>query len=172
MTRRILLLAVVFASTAWANDAIDTTAPKIERFTCRFDPYHRSSRRDDRFLLCDTAGGPVFDVRFGNTIGNATLERHEAAWPEPLQLRITGERRGFIVLGLKTETGFTESRTIELGKVITYHDARGVSLPGPAGSAYRIETQRVAGVVNVTITTSPEVRTNRQWHIRWYAAGW
>jgi hypothetical protein len=145
--------------------------PIIERFRCRFEDSN-DRKRGESFTFHESTPGPVFDVRFAGTYGDATLTRHETLWPEQFELRVSGRVRGFIMVGLDTDTGLTFTEVIEAEKHITYYDTKGRWLPGPRDSAYRIEVVRQGNVAQLLITTSPAARSNNKWKVNWYAAGW
>jgi hypothetical protein len=152
--------------------------PQLSPFTCRFEAYDGGARPKewapvDRFEVRGTPRRPEFLVRFGGWSAKATIERHEALWPETIELHLAVAMDSITFIELTSDDG---RRFLPLfpyhGKSVDYFDDRGNHCNGPEGSAFRFEGEIVGHEVHMRITAPPTARANRTWGILWYTTSW
>jgi len=152
--------------------------PQLSPFTCRFEEYSGGARKKDwapvdRFAVRGAARRPEFFVQFGGWSGQATIERHEALWPETIDLHLAFAIDTITFIELTTDGG---RKFLPLypygGKAVDYFDAQGNHCDGAEGSAFRFEAELLPDGMHMRITAPPTARANRKWGILWYTTSW
>ncbi len=148
--RYLPLLAFVLAGAMLRADDPDAgqrPAPELAQFTCKFDERparrvrrHRGGDMDNRFEVRGTWDRQRFFIQFSDYSAMATLEQHEALWPETMELHLVGPRYTLTWFDLATDGGVTLHGYIGTAKDVSYFDIHGEQCYGENGRAYRVET--------------------------------